>query len=253
MPAEPRLKSAAPAATLARPRTLLARLAGLPLGQGLRAWLEGDAPASSVGGVIHAAPPLVAALVRDLLQVPVCLLVAEPEPVWQELSTWTSDTDVRLFPAADVLPFDRIAPSGEVVRHRLATLRALRSTSPQIIFTSLPAIPRPTLSPERIGSWRSALESGAKIAPAELAALLLESGYRQESIVSFPGEFARRGGIIDCFPTEGRPWRAEWEGDRVAGLWRLDPETQGFRGGLGPVALTQAGGVALYPQPVAAA
>ena len=253
MPAEPRLKSAAPAATLARPRTLLARLAGLPVGQGLRAWLEGDAPASSVGGVIHAATPLVAALVRDLLQVPVCLLVAEPEPVWQEISTWTSDTDVRLFPAADVLPFDRIAPSGEVVRHRLATLRALRSTSPQIVVTSLPAILRPTLSPERIGSWRSALESGAKIAPAELAALLLESGYRQESIVSFPGEFARRGGIIDCFPTEGRPWRAEWEGDRVAGLWRLDPETQGSRAGLDSVALTQAREFALDRQSLATA
>ncbi|MGH7643406.1 MAG: transcription-repair coupling factor [Candidatus Dormibacteria bacterium] len=240
MPSEPRSGSEPAGTTMAVSRTLLARMAGLPLGRGLKDWFRNDAPGSAVGGVTHAATPLLAALVRDLLQVPVCLLVAEPEPVWQELSTWTSDTDVLLFPAADVLPFDRIAPSGEVVRHRLTTLRGLRSVTPQIVVTSLPAILRPTLSPERIGSWRSSLDAGAKISPAGLAALLLESGYRQESIVSFPGEFARRGGIIDCFPTEGRPWRAEWEGDVVAGIWRLDPETQGSRAGLESVALTQA-------------
>ncbi|MGB6771141.1 MAG: hypothetical protein WBF51_03965, partial [Candidatus Dormiibacterota bacterium] len=240
MPAEPRRGASAQGLTLDKPKTLLTRLAGLPLGRGLSAWLEGGAPEAAVGGVIHAATPLLAALIRDLLQVPVCLVVAEPEPAWQEVSTWTLDSDVRLFPAADVLPFDRVAPSGEVVRHRLATLRALRSTSPQIVVTSLPAILRPTLSPQRIRSWRSELENGTAIKPAELAAVLLESGYRRESIVSFPGEFARRGGIVDCFPTDGRPWRAEWEGDRVVGLWRLDPETQGSRVALESVELTQA-------------
>ena len=240
MPSEPELAASARAATLVRPRTLLARLAELPVGQGLKAWSQAVPGPTSIGGVIHAATPLLATLIRDLLQVPVCLLVAEPEPVWQEISTWTSDTDVLLFPAADVLPFDRIAPSAEVVRHRLATLRALRSTAPQIVVTSLPAILRPTLSPERVAGWRSTLESGARLAPGELASLLLESGYREESIVAFPGEFARRGGIIDCYPTEGRPWRAEWEGNLVAGLWRLDPETQGSRAVLDSVALTQA-------------
>jgi transcription-repair coupling factor (superfamily II helicase) len=240
MPSEPELAASARAATLVRPRTLLSRLAELPVGQGLKAWSQAGPGPTSIGGVIHAATPLLATLIRDLLQVPVCLLVAEPEPVWQEISTWTSDTDVLLFPAADVLPFDRIAPSAEVVRHRLATLRALRSKSPQIVVTSLPAILRPTLSPERVAGWRSTLESGARLAPGELASLLLESGYREESIVAFPGEFARRGGIIDCYPTEGRPWRAEWEGNLVAGLWRLDPETQGSRAALDSVALTQA-------------
>ncbi|HVC39681.1 MAG TPA: transcription-repair coupling factor [Candidatus Dormibacteraeota bacterium] len=253
MPADPVRRPGGAGATLARPRSVLARMAQQPLGQGLRDWMGRGAPASSAGGVIHAAAPLLASVVRDLLQLPVCLVVAEPEPVWQEVKTWTGESDVLLFPAADVLPFDRIAPSGEVVRHRLATLRGLRATTPQIVVTSLPAILRPTLSPERIGSWRSGLESGARIPPSELATLLLESGYRQESIVSFPGEFARRGGIVDCFPIEGRPWRAEWEGDRVAGLWRLDPETQGSRGTLDLVALTQAREFSLDRSSLAAA
>ncbi|MGH7666782.1 MAG: transcription-repair coupling factor [Candidatus Dormibacteria bacterium] len=227
-------------ATLAPPRTLVARLAGLPLGQALRDWLARGAPPDRLGGVIHAATPLLAGLLRELLQVPVCLVVAEPEPIWQEVSTWSSDAAVLLFPAPDVLPFDRVAPSGEVVRHRLATLRALRQERPQIVVTSLPAVLRPTLSPERIGSWRSSLEAGAEISPGDLAGLLLESGYRQESIASFPGEFARRGGIVDCFPTEGRPWRVEWEGNSVVGIWRLDAETQGSRAALESVPLTQA-------------
>jgi transcription-repair coupling factor (superfamily II helicase) len=233
--------------------TVLSRFAELELGSGLRRWLAAGAAETSIGGVTHAAAALLAALVRDLLSRPVVLVVAEAETAWQEVSTWAGYRDVLLFPAADVLPFDRIAPSGEVVRHRLATLSGLRAPEPQIVVTTLPAILRPTLSPERVAGWRTSLEPGVQLPPVELSSLLSASGYRQETIVAFPGEFARRGGIVDCYPAQGRPWRAEWEGDRVSGLWRLDPETQGSRASLDSVALTQAREFSLDRDSLAAA
>jgi len=45
---------------------------------------------------------------------------------------------------------------------------------------------------------------------------------------------------VDCFPLDNRAWRAEWDGNRLAGLWRLDPETQGSRARLETVALMPA-------------
>ncbi len=223
-----------------RDRSLAARLEPLPLGRGLQGWWRRGAPADVLGGVSHAATPLLAAMVRELLRAPVCLVVAEPEPAWQGALTWSAGEGVHLFPAPDILPFDRVGASGEVVRHRLATLRGLKLEEPQLVVTSLPALLWPTLAPDQIGARARGLTPGATTGPGEVVQLLSQSGYRREPIVSFPGEFARRGGIVDCFPADGRPWRAEWEGDRVSGLWRLDPETQGSRAALEAVELTQA-------------
>jgi len=48
---------------------------------------------------------------------------------------------------------------------------------------------------------------------------LTEAGYRRVARVSDPGEWARRGGLVECFP-EGfdAPVRIEWDGDTVAGI-----------------------------------
>ena len=55
----------------------------------------------------------------------------------------------------------------------------------------------------------------------------MELGYRRESAVSVPGDFAVRGGIVDVFGVDrARPWRAEWFGDDVEDLRVFDPATQ---------------------------
>ncbi|MGH7612384.1 MAG: transcription-repair coupling factor [Candidatus Dormibacteria bacterium] len=235
------------------PSTLLGRAQASPLGETLRHWVQEGRPARALAGVAHPGTPLVAALVHLMLEAPVLLVVADPEPLWQELCSWLPGVEVLLFPPADALPFDRVAPAAEVVRHRLATLRGLRRPEAGVVVTSLPALLRPTLDPELVGGWREGLELGDRIAPEEVARLLLEAGHRQESIVAFPGEFARRGGIVDCFPVQGRPWRGEWEGEQLVGLWRLDPETQGSRAELPRVALLAARELALDRESLARA
>ncbi|MHB1524746.1 MAG: transcription-repair coupling factor [Candidatus Dormibacteria bacterium] len=222
--------------------TLIARLGELPIGRALAGWSDRGCGRQRVGGVIHSGTPLLAVLARHLLGRTICLLVSEPEAAWQEVATWLGGEGegACLYPAADVLPFDRISPAAAVVRHRLQTLRELRSKQTVVVVTSAEAVLRPTLSPQWVGSWLAELAPGTEIAPELLARLLLEAGYRQESIVTSPGEFARRGGIFDCYPLDNRPWRAEWDGNRLSGLWRLDAETQGSRAKLASVSLMPA-------------
>ena len=228
--------------------TLIGRLREHPLGRSLRTWADIGLPAARIGGVIHAGTPLLAVLTQNLLSRPLCLLVAEPEAAWEEVVSWMGGAGgVSLFPAADTLPFDRVSPSAAVVRHRLETLRALRSGNPGLVVSSAEAVLRPTLSPAWMGSWLAELTPGAEIPLRKMAELLLASGYRQQPIAAQAGDFARRGGILDCYPLDNRPWRAEWEGERIAGLWRLDPETQGSRARLDRVALMPAREFALDP------
>lgn len=56
---------------------------------------------------------------------------------------------------------------------------------------------------------------------------LTSNGFQPESLVTEPGEFAHRGGILDVFsPLWAEPVRIEFEGDRVVSVRRFDPLTQ---------------------------
>ena len=57
---------------------------------------------------------------------------------------------------------------------------------------------------------------GAEIDPDELSRTLVEFGYRREELVEHRGEFARRGAIIDVYPsTADAPIRIDLWGDEV--------------------------------------
>ncbi|HEY7513265.1 MAG TPA: transcription-repair coupling factor, partial [Vicinamibacteria bacterium] len=56
---------------------------------------------------------------------------------------------------------------------------------------------------------------------------LYEGGYLREDPVTAPGQVARRGGIVDVFPSDAEaPVRVEFLGDTVESLRRFDPATQ---------------------------
>jgi len=56
---------------------------------------------------------------------------------------------------------------------------------------------------------------------------LAQYGYEREDLVSFPGEYAWRGGIIDVYsPWDRFPCRVELSGDEIASLREFDPSTQ---------------------------
>ena len=56
---------------------------------------------------------------------------------------------------------------------------------------------------------------------------LVLAGYRKVGTVTERGEVARRGGIVDLFPTQASfPVRMEWGGDRVESIREIDLHEQ---------------------------
>ncbi len=76
------------------------------------------------------------------------------------------------------------------------------------------------------GAVTLTLYRGQTIDPTEFGRRLTAAGYRRVARVGDPGDWARRGGLLDCFP-EGfeAPIRIEWDGDVVHGLHSVDLET----------------------------
>ncbi len=248
MPAAAIRTSRAPAD--GRHPTLHQRLGRTVALQAVARWGGGDRGPLALAGVPHGAVALVAWWCAQELGATVLAVVAEPEAVWSESQPWLGEDEPPplLFPAPDTLPFDRVAPGDEVLRFRLRTLLALRAPRPQVVATSLPALLRPTLAADWVRQRVRRLAVGDVVPIDRLASDLIALGYRREAVVAAPGTFARRGGIVDAFPLlERRPWRAEWLGDRVEGLWHVDAESQASAGRVAEVELTPARELPLDP------
>jgi transcription-repair coupling factor (superfamily II helicase) len=71
------------------------------------------------------------------------------------------------------------------------------------------------------------IKTGQQIQPAELARSWVRIGYEHADTVIAPGQFARRGGLLDIWPpAEPLPVRIDFFGDEVDSLRQFDPATQ---------------------------
>src|SRR5262249_720296 len=63
--------------------------------------------------------------------------------------------------------------------------------------------------------------------PDALSAWFVEHGYRRTEVVELPGEFTRRGGILDVYsPDAEAPYRLEFFGDEIESIRQFDPQSQ---------------------------
>ncbi len=188
----------------------------------------GKARGGIVAGVPSGAVSLLAWWLRETTSRTVLVVAAESERVYSDSLVWDGGTGAAIFPAGDTPPFDRVPPSEEVTRARLATLMRLHAgAEPLLVVASPRGLLRPTLSRGVVEAGLTEVKRGARLPRDALIARLVELGYRRESAVSVPGDFAVRGGIVDVFGVDrARPWRAEWFGDDVEDLRAFDPATQ---------------------------
>jgi transcription-repair coupling factor (superfamily II helicase) len=194
----------------------------------------------AAGQALHVAPlvqavrpPLVAALALQHTA-PLLYVVSSSETAlraYADLALWLGPEAVLLYPAADALPYEHIAPSMDVTSRRLRTLARLTTTEirpePLVVVATVRALSQSTLSPSE---WHEAalnLTQSQQLSPDALLAHLIRIGYRVAPTVEEPGELNRRGGIVDVFPTGADlPIRIEFFGDEIDSLRSFDPISQ---------------------------
>ncbi|MDA8000193.1 MAG: transcription-repair coupling factor [Alphaproteobacteria bacterium] len=133
------------------------------------------------------------------------------------------------FPAWDCRPYDRMAPSSEVLALRLDCLARLAQSenSPQLIVTTVAAVLQRLPSPSWLTERSRTIRRGDNIAPDTLLQLLNANGYQRGDMVTQSGEYAMRGGLLDVFsPSLPRPLRLDFFGDTLERMRPFDPLTQ---------------------------
>lgn len=108
-----------------------------------------------------------------------------------------------------------------------AALDAALRGEGKVYVGSAVSLTAPVAKPEDFEKREFILKVGATVSPDELTRNLVDIDYDNEFEVRIPGEFSKRGGILDVFsPLYRLPVRIEFFGDEVDTMRFFDPSTQ---------------------------
>lgn len=217
---------------------LLNRIQELPAFQSLAADIRSGKKPGLVGLPRAVRLPVLAGL-KSALDRPILLITDRTDRALvleDEWSFWVPEQDLVLFPEPDPLYYEKISWSRKTRRERLKILAGLSSSmipgatpveSPPLIVAPVRAVITRTLPRREFLKSSRIIRNKENQKPQVLAAEWVRCGYEVSPIVTSPGQFARRGGIMDVWPPGDRfPARIEFFGDEVEMLRRFDPGNQ---------------------------
>jgi transcription-repair coupling factor (superfamily II helicase) len=150
-----------------------------------------------------------------------------------ELTGAIDPARVVRFPAHDVLPFENLSPHPDVQEQRASALWKMAAGAVDILIAPVESVALKLFSLDYYAGLAVTLKRGEEVDTEVLTAHLASVGYTQMDLVEMPGQFTRRGGILDIYsPEADRPVRLEFFGDEIETIRKFDPETQRSQSGL---------------------
>ena len=195
-----------------------------------------------VSGLTVTARSLYLPLLARAAKNPVIVVVADNkaaealEPTLRagcELTGAIDPARVVRMPAHDVLPFEDLSPHPDVQEQRAAALWKLATGAVSILIAPAEAAALRLFDRSYYSSLTVSVRRGEEVDVEVLTTHLASVGYTQMDLVEMPGQFTRRGGILDVYsPESDRPVRIEFFGDEIETIRKFDPETQRSQSGL---------------------
>ena len=190
----------------------------------------------AISGLTRPAKGMVCAGLAHRLARPVIVLTADSETAEQLCLTagtvfdWL-DPGARgatiSLAAFDCSPYEVRSPHPDILERRAVGLWQIACGNARLVFVPLPAALMRYRSRSFYRSLALELKLGDDLDPEDLVEHLNQVGYEASEPVSAPGQFSRRGGILDVFPPEAPwPFRLEFFGDHIESLRMFDPASQ---------------------------
>jgi transcription-repair coupling factor (superfamily II helicase) len=223
-------------------REIFAELEQAPGFERVRRHLSLAAGRGRVSGLTATARALYLPLFARAAQKPAIVLVADNKAAEAlellvkagcELTGAIDSERVVRFPAHDVLPFENLSPHPGIQEQRAAALWKLATGAVDLLIAPVESAAMRLFDPGFYAALAVTLKRGEELDLETLTSHLASVGYSQTDLVEMPGQFTRRGGILDVYsPEADRPVRVEFFGDEIETIRRFDPETQRSQSGL---------------------
>src|ERR1700677_2950833 len=195
-----------------------------------------------VSGLTATARALYLPLMARAARQPVIVVVADNkaaealEPMLRagcELTGAIGPAEVVRLPAHDVLPFENLSPHPDVQEQRASALWKLATGSVSILIAPVESAALKLFDRDYYAGLAVNLKRGEEVDVEVLTGHLASVGYTQMDLVEMPGQFTRRGGILDVYSPEAeRTAPIEFFGDEIETIRKFDPETQRSQSGL---------------------
>ncbi len=227
----------------------------------------------NVSGLWGSSHALVAAALAEETGDAMLLVVAgveEADRMIEDLEAFRPNL-ARLFPAWETLASSDEAPDALITAQRLRVLgelaervagqspatrqsmgggapthRRLADQGALVVVAPVQALLQAVAGPEALARNRLMLTVGEERGPDAIAEWLVARGFEASPWVDNPGEFSRRGGILDIYPNDrSAAVRVEFFGDAVESLRLFDVDTQRSTTELPRYEFRAAGGAAL--------
>ncbi len=119
------------------------------------------------------------------------------------------------------------SPDYRATGERIAALAVLASGARCIVVATADAAVQRTMAPKTLLGSVLRISTGSRINLIDVLRRLVALGYDSDTTVSRPGQFSRRGGIVDIFPSAAElPVRIDLFGDEVESIRSFDISTQ---------------------------
>jgi transcription-repair coupling factor (superfamily II helicase) len=189
-----------------------------------------------VSGLTATARALCIPLFAHAAQGPVVVLVADNKAAESleltlraaaELTGAVEPKRVLRLPAHDVLPFENISPHPDVQEQRASVLWKIATGRAGIVIAPVEAACMRLFDGPYYAGLAQQLRRDEEVDIEMLIDHLRAIGYTQMDIVEMPGQFTRRGGILDVYsPEMDRPVRIDFFGDQIESIRKFEPESQ---------------------------
>lgn len=191
--------------------------------------LKGRSPVSAMGVCDSVRSHLSFCVSEKCKKMPLVVAAneAQARQLYEDMSYFYGGK-VLFFPGRDLLFYDIEASATDIKKKRLETIdKLLYNPAEYAVVTTVSALLSCTVSREIYERRALTLSVDDEIEIDELAALMVDFGYRREDMVEGRGQFSIRGGIFDFFPFWSEmPYRIEFFDCMVDSVRRFYPETQ---------------------------
>lgn len=148
---------------------------------------------------------------------------------------------IHQLPTIETLGED-LAAQFDAGSEQIAVLNEIRSATEEagiVVVATIEALAQSAPDPKALAALQIELKAGAEYGFDQLLEDLERLDYDHEGLCEAPGQFAKRGGLIDVYPiTTNKPYRIDFFGDEIESIKTLDPVSQRSGENVSSIALT---------------
>ncbi|MED4473386.1 transcription-repair coupling factor [Oceanobacillus caeni] len=183
-----------------------------------------------VAGLSGSARSMLVSVINQSITKPVLLVthqLVHAQSLYDDLVVFVGEENVHLYPVNELIASEIAFSSPELRSQRIEALTEWTKNKSGILIAPVAALKRILPPPNYWNKYQLTFTLGKEIDIEKYLTFLIDMGYERASMVTTPGEFSKRGGIIDIYPlTEENPIRIELFDEEIDSIRFFDAETQ---------------------------